>query len=120
MREITELQYNYALERIEDLLPLVDETTDPASREAVELSVCSDIVIEYESLHYPIEKPSAAELISISLEEKKMSQKELASIIGVSPSRINDYVNGRAEPTLRLAASICAVLGISPALMMGL
>lgn len=120
MRQITEMQYEYALERIEDLLPLVNEGTDPGSREAVELSVCSDIVEEYEAVHFPIERPTPAQLIEESLRERNMTQKDLASKLGVSQSRVSDFVSGRAEPSLRLAAAICSVLGISPAIMMGL
>lgn len=114
------MQYEYALERIEDLLPLVDGYADPSSKEAVELSLLSDIVIEYERLHFPIDKPTPAELISLALEERSISQKELAEQIGVSPSRISDYVTGRAEPTLRIAARLCSALDISPAAMMGI
>jgi HTH-type transcriptional regulator/antitoxin HigA len=49
-----------------------------------------------------------------------MTQKQLAVEIGVSPSRINDYISGRAEPTLKIARLLCATLGISPAAMLGL
>jgi len=59
-------------------------------------------------------------LIELSLEEKQMTQKQLAVEIGVSPSRINDYISGRAEPTLKIARLLCATLGISPAAMLGL
>lgn len=41
-------------------------------------------------------------------------------VVGVSPSRVNDFVSGRVEPSLRIAANICKVLGISPSVMMGL
>ena len=60
-----------------------------------------------------------AQLIQLSLDEKKMSQKQLATVIGVSPSRISDYVSGRAEPTLKIARMLCATLGITPAAMLG-
>ena len=40
--------------------------------------------------------------------------------IGVSPTRINDYVTGRAEPTLKVARLLCATLGIAPALILGM
>lgn len=119
MSKISKKQYEYALNRVEELLPVVDDSNlnDP---KVIELSLVSDVVMEYEKEHYPIEKPSVAELIAMSLEEHDMTQKELASDIGVSPSRVNDFVSGRAEPSLRIAASICRVLGISPAVMMGL
>ena len=86
----------------------------------MELSIYSDIVIEYEKEHFPIEKPTPAELIQESLIEKQLTQKELAARIGVSPSRISDYISGRAEPTLRIASRLCATLGISPAAILGL
>ena len=117
---MTEKQYKFALERIEELLPLVLEDTPANDKNAVELSLMSDLVIGYEKEHYPIEKPTVAELIELSLEEKGMTQKQLASEIGVSPSRVNDYVSGRSEPTLKIASLLCRVLNIAPAAMLGL
>ena len=118
MSKITKEQYEFAQERIEELLPLVNDDTPANDRKAIELTVMSDIVIDYEKEHFPISKPSVAELIELSLEEEGMTQKQLAKEIGVSPSRINDYVSGRAEPTLRIALLICRVLIITPAQML--
>ena len=119
MTKISKEQYELALARIEELLPLVDDNTPANDRNAVELTLMSDVVIEYEKEHYPIGKPTVAQLIQLSLEEKNMSQKQLASQIGVSQSRISDYVSGRAEPTLKIARLLCMTLGISPAAMLG-
>ena len=118
--EITRQQYEFALARIEELLPLVDDQVAADDRNAVELALLSEFVIEYESLHFPIEKPTIAELIDLALDEKKMTQKELAKEIGVSPSRINDFITGRAEPSLRIAKRLCLTLGITASAMMGL
>lgn len=120
MTEINKEQYDYALRRIETLLPLVDDYTPADDDKSVELSILSDVVVQYEKVHYPIGKPTVAELIELALEEKDMTQKELAAEIGVSQSRISDYVSGRSEPTLKVARSICRCLDISPALMLGL
>ena len=49
-----------------------------------------------------------------------MSKKELAEKIGVSPSRISDFVTGRAEPTLKIARALCLVLSITPTEMLGI
>jgi HTH-type transcriptional regulator/antitoxin HigA len=114
MEKITKEQYEFALARIEELLPLIDDTTPANDRKALELSVMSDIVIAYEDAHFPIEKPTIPELIELSLEEKGITQKELAANIGVSPSRVNDYITGRATPTLRVARLLCVELDISP------
>lgn len=119
MGKITKEQYQFALTRIEELLPLVDDNTPANDRHAVELTMMSDVVIEYEKENYPIGKPTVAELIELSLEENNMTQKQLANEVGVSPSRISDYVSGRAEPTLKIARLLCRVLNITPSAMLG-
>ena len=119
MSKITKEQYQFALTRIEELLPLVDDNTPANDRNAVELTMMSDVVIEYEKEHYPSGKPTVAELIELSLEENNMTQKQLANEVGVSPSRISDYVSGRAEPTLKIARLLCRVLNITPSAMLG-
>lgn len=120
MSRITKEQYEFALARIEELLPLVDDSTPVNDKNAVELTMMSDIVITYEKEHYPIEKPTVAELIKLSIEEKGITQKQLAKEIGVSPSRVSDYISGRSEPTLRIAKLLCQILDIQPAAMLGL
>ena len=118
--EISKQQYEYALDRIEELLPLVTDETPASDKNAVELAIVSDVVEEYEKKHYPIEKPTIGELISLSIEENGLTQKEVAAKVGVSPSRISDFVAGRAEPTLKIARALCMVLGITPAAMLGM
>ena len=73
MSKITKEQYEFAQERIEELLPLVNDDTPANDRKAIELTVMSDIVIDYEKEHFPISKPSVAELIELSLEEEGMT-----------------------------------------------
>jgi len=117
---ITKEQYNFALARIEELLPVVNDNTPANDKNAVELSVMSDIVIEYEKKNFPIEKPSVPQIIKLHLEEMRITQKQLANEIGVSPSRINDYIAGRSEPNLKNAGLLCRVLNIPPSIMLGL
>jgi HTH-type transcriptional regulator/antitoxin HigA len=118
MEKITKEQYEFAVARVEELLPTVDDNTPANDKKALELSVMSDIVIAYEKIHFPIEKPTVAELIELSLDEKGITQRELAHNIGVSPSRINDYIAGRSEPTLKIARLLCLELNIPPAAML--
>ncbi len=118
-KSITNQQYTFALERIEALLPLVEEHTPAADKLAVELTLMSDIVIEYEQEHYPIASLSVAELLEVSIEENGITKKEFAGKIGVSQSRVSDYLAGRSEPSLKIARLICEVLNIPPATLLG-
>lgn len=52
--EISQQQYESALARIEELLPLVSDDTPSDNPDAVELINVSEIVREYELKHYPI------------------------------------------------------------------
>jgi HTH-type transcriptional regulator/antitoxin HigA len=55
MNQIRKYQYEYALARIEQLLPLVTDYTPSTDPYAIELSLMSEIVIAYENMHFPIE-----------------------------------------------------------------
>ncbi len=112
MTKITKEQYEFALAGIEELLPLVNGDTPTTDKNLVELSIVSDVVEEYETAHYPIAQPTIGSLIKNGLEERGMTQKALANILGVSPSRISDFIAGRSEPSLKVASQICYILNI--------
>ena len=50
MATVTKEQYEFALQRVEELLPLVDENTPANDRNALELTIMSNAIIEYESV----------------------------------------------------------------------
>ena len=54
MAMITKDRYEFALARIEALLPIVDDNTPANDRNAVELTMMSNLVIDYENDHYPM------------------------------------------------------------------
>ena len=58
LMEITKDQYEFTLNRIEELLPLVTDETPANDKNAVELTLVSDVVEAYEKKYYPISKPS--------------------------------------------------------------
>lgn len=113
-------QYDWAVARVEELLPKVtDETpvTDPAS---IELSLLSSLVADYSDEHFDIGEPDLPSVLKMRMAEMDLSQKELAEKIGVSPARISEYVNGKAEPTLAVARRLCHELNINPGIILGL
>lgn len=52
--EITEKEYEAALKRIDELLPLVTDDTPDSDPNLIGLLKVSNIVEEYEDVHYPI------------------------------------------------------------------
>lgn len=49
-----EKQYNAAMARIEELMPLVTESTPEDDRNSIELVLLSNLVADYEQERYPI------------------------------------------------------------------
>ncbi len=118
--EITKDKYDYAQARIDVLLPQITENTPDDDPLMMELMIVTDVVEAYEKDHCHIATPTLGEIIFDALETSGMSARQLADKIGVSPSRISDYIHNRAEPTLKIARQLCQVLGIAPAEMLGM
>lgn len=115
----TEIQYEKAQERIEELLQKVDNSTSANDKNFIELDLLSDLVAEYEEEYYPVEKPTLPDIIRLRMAELKISQKKLASVLNVSPSRISEYLNGKSEPTLKIARLLRDELNIDADIILG-
>ena len=58
-----EQQYNWAVDRVEQLLPLVTDETPRNDPNSIELELLSNLVADYSDEHYPIGRPSALNVI---------------------------------------------------------
>ncbi len=114
-----ETAYKAAMERIEELMPLVDENTPRDDKNLVELDLLSALVEDYEEEHYPIKFPSLVEAIRLRMYEMGLNQAKLSELLGVSPSRVSDYLTGRSEPTLKVARDISRKLNIDASIVLG-
>ena len=114
-----EIQYAGALKRVEELMLKLPEDTPIDNPEMVELELLGNLVADYEEDNYPIGEPSLIEVMKLRMYEMGLSQSSLAKLIGVSPSRISDYLSGRCEPTLKVGRSISKNLNIPPSIVLG-
>lgn len=114
-----ETAYKAAMERIEELLPLVDDNTPLTDKNLIELDLLAGLVEEYEDEHYPINPPSLIEVIKLRMYEMGINQAKLSELLGVSPSRISDYLTGRSEPTLKVARDLSQKLNIDANIVLG-
>lgn len=110
-----EQAYKAAMARINALLPLVNDETPQDDPNYLELDMLSDMVVEYEDIHYPIGVPSLVEVIKLRMYELNLTQKAAAAMIGISSARFSELLNGKREPTFQVARSLSLNLGISPA-----
>lgn len=114
-----EKQYKAAMERIEELLPLVTEDTPEDHKDSVELVLLSNLVADYEEVAYPVRTPSLIDILKLRMYEMNLTQKGLAEMLDVSPSRVNEYLSGKSEPTLKVARSMNQKLSIDANIILG-
>lgn len=115
----SEKQYQAAMARIEELLPLVTEETPEEDVYSVELVLLSNLVADYEDEHYPIKSPNLISLLRLRMYEMNLTQKSMAQLIGISAPRLNEILTGKREPTLKVARAICINLSIDAAIVLG-
>lgn len=115
-----EAAYNAAMKRIEELEELVDENMPETDPLYLELDMLVDMVEEYEDAHYPIGSPSLIDTIRLRMYEMGLNQQKVAALLGISASRMSEIMNGKTEPSLALARTMCQKLNIEPSVALGL
>lgn len=114
-----EQQYKVTLQRIEELLPLVSEDTPVTDKNYIELDLLSDLVADYEDIHYPINPPPLVDVIKLRMYEMGLNQVKLSELLGISKSRVSEYLSGKSEPTLKIAREISVKLNIDADIVLG-
>ena len=115
----SEAAYRAAMNRIEELLPLVNDNTPVDDPNYLELDMLSDMVEEYEDIHYPIGKPTLIDIIKLRLYEMGITQSKLAEMLGLSNARVSEILNGKSEPSLKIGRELSRQLNIDPEIVLG-
>jgi HTH-type transcriptional regulator / antitoxin HigA len=102
----TDADYEKALLRFEKLF---DATED--SPEGEEAEILSILIEKYEEDHFPIESPDPVEAIKFRMEQKNMTNSELAEIIGYK-SRVSEILNRKRKLTLSMIKQLHNKLNI--------
>lgn len=114
-----QVQYEWAVQRVEQLLPLVGDDTPLTDSNSIELELLSNLVADYSEEHFSLGKPTMADVLKLRMVEMGLNQKSLSKLIGVSPSRLSDYISGKCEPTLKIAREISRKLNIDANIVLG-
>ena len=115
----TQAQYDWAVSRVEELLPLVDDNTPKDDPNLIELELLSNLVADYSDEHFAIGSPSLADVIKLRMYEMPLTQRSLATLLGISPSRVSAIVSGKADPTYKVAQEISRKLHIDASIVLG-
>jgi len=114
-----EAEYNWAVARVDQLLPLVNDNTSVNDANYIELKLLSELVADYSDRHYSIGTPDFVNVLKLRMYEMGLNQTSLAELLNVSKSRISDYLTGRSEPTLKIAREINKKMNIDANIILG-
>lgn len=112
-------QYEWAVKRVEELLPKVNDNTPKDNPDSIELELLSNLVADYSETHFSLGEPSLSDVIKLRMYEMGLSVEGLSKILGISASRTADYISGKREPTLKIGRKISNELGISANVVLG-
>ena len=90
-------QYEWAVKRVEELLPLVKDDTPLNDPNSIELELLSNLVADYSEEHFALGEPTLVDVLKLRMYEMGLNQKSLAKLVGVSPSRLSDYISGKCD-----------------------
>ena len=121
----TEAQYREIMEQVEQIIA---EGTALGGVELLsaarldELTRLSDMVREWETVHYPLPNHSYPVLIAEirkKMDQQGMNQKQAAEALGIPESRLSELLRMRRGITLPVAKKLNRVLGIPADFILG-
>ena len=62
-----EIQYNWAVKRVEELLPAVDDNTPLDDPNCIELELLSNLVADYSEEHFSLGEPALSDVIKLNI-----------------------------------------------------
>ena len=114
-----ETQYLWAEQRVEQLLPLVNDNTPTDDPNYIELVLLSNLVADYSEEHYALGEPTLVDVIKLRMYEMGLTQANLAKLLNISASRVSEILSGKCEPTLKVARIISRALNIDAHIVLG-
>jgi HTH-type transcriptional regulator / antitoxin HigA len=78
------------------------------------LEILTDIVEKYERDEHPMRRPSDAEMLRFLIEDRKITQSELAEATKIANSTISEILSGKRELTRSHVGVIAKYFGVRP------
>ena len=67
----------------------------------------------------PCRPTSLIDTIRLRMYEMGLDQQKVAALLGISAPRMSENMNGKTEPSLALARTMCQKLNIDPSVALG-
>jgi HTH-type transcriptional regulator/antitoxin HigA len=101
------------IEDYENIMQRIDRLMDAAENtaEADELDILTLLIERYEAQAYPIEAPSAVDMIKFRMDQLGLEPKDLVNIIG-SRSKVSEILNQKRKLSLNMIRNLHRHLAI--------
>lgn len=111
-------EYKDANCRMEELLAVLTDKGKLGKKQQLELDRISEAISSYEEEHYSFRPETLIEMIELRMFQRKLKQKDLAKLLGTTPSRISEILNGKRDLTMDLARELYKKLNVDPKLIL--
>jgi len=115
---MTKKEYNSKTKRLEELLGQLSQSGKISTKLQLELDQISNDVADYEETNFPFEPSNLKEMIELRMYQRKLKQKDLAKLLGTTPSRVSEILNGKRGLTMELAKGLYKNLNIDAELIL--
>ena len=115
---MTKTEYANKTKRLEELLLIISSKKKLSKNLQQELDNLSDEIADYEETRFPFEASNLKEMIELRMYQRKLKQKDIAKILGTTPSRISELLNGKRGLTMELARGLHKKLNIDAELIL--
>jgi len=105
-------EYLVATKRMEELIRILTSKGKLKKAQQIELDELSDNIADYEEANYPFKPENLKEMIELRMYQRKLKQKDVANLLGTTPSRVSEILNGKRSLTLELAKGLYRNLNI--------
>ena len=107
------------LERATAFLYAFDEEKGEASHPLTPLAdLLMQRIVAYEAEHFPIPDADGPEMLAFLMEQRSMTQRELAQATGIPQSTISDLVNRKRQFTADHLRRLATLFNVTPALFL--
>lgn len=84
-----------------------------------ELDLLGNLLADYEEEHHPMLAPTLADMLKYRMAEMSLTQDGVAKLLGISQSRVSQYLTGKSEPPMKVARAMSRELNIDAGIILG-
>lgn len=115
---MTKKEYTLKVFRLNYLLEALTNKGKLSKKRQAELDQLLNDIAQYEETKLPFEPNTLKEMIQLRMFQRKLKQKDLAIILGTTPSRVSEFLNGKRGLTMELAKRLYKKMNISAELIL--